>query len=295
MAARLTALLPRLFALTVIWLLGAATYTLAADTVAPPKASDPAAAVSKPHVLVVPDVRRKAYVFAKGILQDAGFAWNVEGGVKGYAANTVTVQNPAPGTRVVDNGAPVVVLGLARNSAYGESGQPENDAPFNGTRVVLVSEWAPTTSTGTTSVTTTETTPTTTGTVSTTTEPAGGTTTAPSGTTTGPEQSPKTRKPDFDVPGAPAEPADEMTLPARARALRDRLAGSQRPPQRLINFWLYQHSWIVTGARFGWHDGAEALRILTNVDESLERRFGFGAKSAVVARRALAYVEAQAK
>ena len=144
-------------------------------------------------------------------------------------------------------------------------------------------------------MTTTETTPTTTGTVSTTTEPAGGTTTAPSGTTTGPEQSPKTRKPDFDVPGAPAEPADEMTLPARARALRDRLAGSQRPPQRLINFWLYQHSWIVTGARFGWHDGAEALRILTNVDESLERRFGFGAKSAVVARRALAYVEAQAK
>src|SRR5204862_360384 len=82
-----------------------------------------------------------------------------EGGVKGYAAITVTVQNPAPGTRVVDNGAPVVVLGLARNSAYGESGQPENDAPFNGTRVVLVSEWAPTTSTGTTSVTTTETTP----------------------------------------------------------------------------------------------------------------------------------------
>ena len=144
MAARLTALLPRLFALTVIWLLGAATYTLAADTVAPPKASDPAAAVSKPHVLVVPDVRRKAYVFAKGILQDAGFAWHVEGGVKGYAANTVTVQNPAPGTRVVDNGAPVVVLGLARNSAYGESGQPENDAPFKGTRVVLVSEWAPT-------------------------------------------------------------------------------------------------------------------------------------------------------
>ena len=33
MAARLTALLPRLVALTVIWLLGAATYTLAADTV----------------------------------------------------------------------------------------------------------------------------------------------------------------------------------------------------------------------------------------------------------------------
>ena len=135
MAARLTAFLPRLVALTVIWLLGAATYTLAADTVAPPPPASPAASASKPHVLVVPDVRRKAYVFAKGILQDAGFAWRVEGSVKGYSANTVTVQNPAPGTKVVDNGAPVVVLGLARNSAYGESGQPENTAPYKGTSV----------------------------------------------------------------------------------------------------------------------------------------------------------------
>ena len=296
MAARLTAFLPRLVALTVIWLLGAATYTLAADTVAPPPPASPAASASKPHVLVVPDVRRKAYVFAKGILQDAGFAWRVEGSVKGYSANTVTVQNPAPGTKVVDNGAPVVVLGLARNAAYGESGQPENTAPYKGTSVVLVSEWESeqetTTAATTTAPTTTETTSTTT--ESTTTGPPP-TTTEPSGTTTGAGQPPKTRKPDFEVPGAPAEPADEMTLPARARALRARLAGDGKPSQHLINFWLYQHSWIVTGARFGWHDGAEALQILIKVDERLERRFGFGAKSAVVARRALAYVEAQAK
>ena len=86
-----------------------------------------------------------------------------------------------------------------------------------------------------------------------------------------------------------------MPLPDRARALERRLAGNSKPSQRLINFWLYQHSWIVTGARFGWHDGAEALRILIKVDQSLERRFGFGARSEVVARRALAYVEAQAK
>ncbi len=298
MAARLTALLPRLVALTVIWLLGAATYTLAADTVAPPAATDPAPSVSKPHVLVVPDVRRKAYVFAKGILQDAGFAWRVEGSVKGFAANTVTVQNPAPGAKVIDNGAPVVVLGLARNNAYGESGQPENTAPYKGTTVVLVSQWESeqesTTTSSTTTTTTTETAPTATTEPTTTTEPAA-TTTEPSGTTTEPQEPEKTRKPDFEVPGAPAEPADEMTLPARARALRDRLSGSGKPSQRLINFWLYQHSWIVTGARFGWHDGAEALHILIKVDESLERRFGFGAKSAVVARRALAYVEAQAK
>jgi PASTA domain len=296
MAARLTALLPRLLALTVIWLLGAATYTLAADKVPSAKHEQKAEAASKPHVLTVPDVRKKAYVFAKGILQDAGFAWRVEGSVKGYAANSVTVQRPAPGTKVIDNGAPVVVLTLSRNTAYGESGLPENSAPYKGTRVVLVSDWArdqiPTTSETTA---TTGTAPTTPETASTTTEPAA-TTTEPAGTTTEPEQSGgDTRKPDFEVQGAPAEPADEMPLPDRARALQHRLAGPKKPAQRLINFWLYQHSWIVTGARFGWHNGAEALRILIKVDQSLERRFGFGARSEVVARRALAYVEAQAK
>jgi hypothetical protein len=293
MAARLTALLPRLVALTVIWLLGAATYTLAAGTVPTAKQDKKAEAASKPHVLTVPDVRKKAYVFAKGILQDTGFAWRVEGAVKGFAANTVTVQRPAPGTKVIDNGAPVVVLSLSRNAAYGESGLPENSAPYQGTRIVLVSDWARdrihTTSE------TTETAPTTTETAPTTTEPAA-TTTEPAGTTTEPEQAGgKTRKPDFEVPGAPVEPADEMPLPDRARALQRRLAGSDKPSKHLINFWLYQHSWIVTGARFGWHDGAEALRILIKVDQSLQRRFGFGAKSEVVARRALEYVEAQAK
>jgi hypothetical protein len=294
MAARLTALLPRLVALTVIWLLGAATYTLAADTVQPPAQTQAPATASKPHELTVPDVRRKAYVFAKGILQDAGFAWRVDGSVKGYAANTVTAQNPAPGTKVIDNGAPLVVLSLSRNTAYGERGLPENSAPFKGTEIVLVSEWeSDQASTTETAPTTTEAAPTTTETAPTTTatEP---TTTEPTGTTTESQQE-KTRKPDFEVPGAPAEPADEITLPARARALQEKLSGRARPSQRLINFWLYQHSWIVTGARFGWHDGAEALKILINVDQSLQRRFRFGAKSEVVARRALAYCEAQAK
>src|SRR4051795_8772183 len=142
MAARLTALLPRFLALTVIWLLGAATYTLAADTVPIAKHEKKAEAVAKPHVLTVPDVRKKAYVFAKGILQDAGFAWRVDGTVKGFSANTVTVQRPAPGTKVIDNGAPLVVLSFSRNTTYGECGLPENSAPYKATRVVLVSDWA---------------------------------------------------------------------------------------------------------------------------------------------------------
>jgi PASTA domain-containing protein len=284
MAARLTALLPRLLALTVIWLLGAATFTLAAEK----KPSQPTAAASEPAqpaVLVVPDVRGKAYVFAKGILQDAGFAWRVNGSVQGYAANVVLRQSATPGARVVDNGAPIVLLKLAKNKLYGERGLPENDAPVHGTRLVTLSDWrkehSQTTSTTSTTTATT--------TTATTTEQT--TTTAP--TTTA--EAPKTRKPDFVVPGALAEPADEMPLPERARKLAHRMASASKPTPRLVNFWLYQHAWIVTGARFGWHDGAEALRILIKVDESLQRRWDFGARSERRARQALAEVEAKAK
>ena len=290
MAARFTALIPRLLALTVIWLLGAATFTLAADKKATPPTTgaDPAQA-AKPTVLTVPDVRNKAYVFAKGILQDAGLAWSVRGAVQGYSANVVVWQSPSPGSRVIDNGAPIVSVRLSKNAAYGERGLPENEAPYTGTRVVYLTDWreAHEQSTQSTSTQATTSEPSTT-----TAETAPTTTTEPS-TTTEPE--PETRKPDFEVPGAPAEPADEVTLSQRARQLAKRMDAMPKPTNRLVNYWLYQHSWIVTGARFGWHDGAEALRILIKVDQSLERRFDFGARSETVARRVLAYVEAQKK
>ena len=113
MASRLAALLPRFIVLAIIGLLATATFTFAAEkqiTSAPVAQPAPAA----PPVLVVPDVERQAYVFAKGILQDAGFAWKVEGPVRGYAANTVAVQQPAPGTRVRDTGAPLGLPGRGR-------------------------------------------------------------------------------------------------------------------------------------------------------------------------------------
>jgi hypothetical protein len=81
MAARFTALLPRLLALTVIWLLGAATFTLAAEKKAVTPTQTVASQAAKPTLLTVPDVRGKAYVFAKGILQDSGLAWRVQGSV----------------------------------------------------------------------------------------------------------------------------------------------------------------------------------------------------------------------
>jgi hypothetical protein len=294
MAARFTALIPRLLALTVIWLLGAATWTLAADKKVPPTETNTAAAkVTRPDVLTVPDVRGKAYVFAKGILQDAGLAWRVRGRVQGYAANAVVWQSPAPGSRIIDNGSPTVSVRLSKNSAYGERGLPENESPYLGTRVVYLSDWRKAHEQASESTTAATTAPTTTA-PATTSTPA--TTTASATTTTEPEPTePKTRKPDFRVPGAPPEPADEITLPQRARLLQRRMDAMRKPTKRLVNHWLYQHSWIVTGARFGWHDGADALRILIKVDQSLERRFDFGARSEAVARRALAFVEAHDK
>jgi hypothetical protein len=295
-------LLPRLVALVVIWLLAAASWTLAAGGPATPEATAPAAGdEGKPEVLVVPDVRGQAYVFAKGILQDAGFAWRVQGPVKGFAANTVAAQNPAPGVKVVDNGAPTVAIRLSRNAKYHEQGLPENVAPYKGSAVVLLKDWnaahaqpGPDTETAPTETAPTETAPTETAPAETApTETAPPAETAPAPTTTAPEQpaAPASRKPDFVAPGAPPEPAGEMPLPRRARMLQQRVARIARPNPRFVDSWLYQHSWIVTGATFGWHDGDDALRILIGVDRNLQKRFGFGAKSERVATRALAYVE----
>jgi PASTA domain len=285
MAARLAMLAPRLIALIVIWLLAAASWTLAAGG---PQTSQPAAPAAaeptRPDVLVVPDVRRQAYVFSKGILQDAGFAWRVEGSVGGYAANTVVSQAPAPGVRVIDNGAPTIVLRLKRSGEYDERGVPENKSSYKGTAVVLLSEWqaAQTESPQ----------------VTTETQPVATTTTSapPPAPPAPPEQDEESvafRKPDFVVEGAPREPADELPLPQRALALQERTAALAKPSRRFVNHWLYQHAWLVTGARFGWKDGDEALRTLIQIDRSLYVRFGFGARSETVARRTLAYVESR--
>jgi PASTA domain len=300
MAARLTMLAPRFIALVVIWLLAWASFSLAQGSGQPAAPPAPVAVEpEQPEVLVVPDVRRQAYVFAKGILQDAGFAWRVRGNVDGYAANTVTVQTPAPGTRVIDNGAPVVQIQLARNTDYAERGVPENTAPFGGSKIVLLADWRaeqeakapPAAEAAPAETAPATTTPAPTPPAATTPAP---TTTAPAPTTPAPPaQGEANRKPDFVVSGAPLEPADEMPLPARARALEARAATVKKPGPRFVNFWLYQHSWIVTGARFGWKDGDVALKTLIRVDGSLQARFGFGRRSQTLARRALAYVESR--
>ena len=117
-------------------LVAGGTLTLAADhaTVQRPTLVPVPAA---PAPLKVPDVTGQVYVFAKGILQDHGFAWHVTGPTQGYAANRVTRQQPAAGTVVLDTGAPTIALTLAPNRTYVQRGKPENDAPYAGTAVRL--------------------------------------------------------------------------------------------------------------------------------------------------------------
>ena len=220
--------------------------------------------------LVVPDVRGQAYVFAKGALEEAGFAWRVRGKVKGYAANTVVAQSPAPGARVVDTGAPTLTLTLARNARYAQQGTPENASPYAGTAArssrlaAVVVPAAPT--------------------------PAAKPKAKPVA-----KPKPDTRTPAFHVPGAAKEPLDEITLDARARKLDRWLAKRGEPTDANVDHWLYQHAWIVTGARLGWSHGEEALRILIAVDRKVETRWGMGTRSRTVAEQALAEVSERSR
>jgi hypothetical protein len=105
---------------------------------------------------------------------------------------------------------------------------------------------------------------------------------------------PPQRPPAFHVTGAPREPLDEIALPVRARRLEAWLTPRRAMSRANLRHWLYQHSWIVTGARYGWWQGAAALRILVRVDRRVESRWGVGHRSEAVARRALAEVESKA-
>jgi hypothetical protein len=130
MNMRLGALLPRAVLVALAWILATAAFTLAADKTSI-IGSQPAttAAPAPPPVLTVPSVDAQAFVFAKGILEDAGFGWRVSGPVHGYAGNKVVSQSPAPGTRVIDTGAPMIVLHLARGQ-YAEKGTPEDSSSY---------------------------------------------------------------------------------------------------------------------------------------------------------------------
>ena len=118
--------LPRLTAVAAAGLLVSATISLAADK---PAAHKPAVHAAKRQVLRVPDVRGQVFVFASGALEDGGFGWKVRGSVHGYPANVVSAQQPKPGTRVIDTGAPTITLWLAHGKSA-EVGQPQDRSSY---------------------------------------------------------------------------------------------------------------------------------------------------------------------
>ena len=270
MGMRPRTLLPRLAIAGFLLVLATATITFAAETSQEPTSSTPVAQAA-PTTLLVPDVRRQAYVFAKSTLEESGFAWRVTGSVAGYSANLVASQSPPPGTIVVDTGAPTISLSLSKGR-YSQEGAPENASPYPGTEIRLP------------------------------------------GTFTKPEKqaapkkkaapakkvAPKKkvvparkakpaakRPPAFVVPGAKHEPLNEMPLPARARALDAWLTTHRTRTDANVKYWLYQHAWVVAGAKLGWWRGEEALKLLLKADERVQRIWGIGSRSEAVARAAL--------
>jgi PASTA domain len=293
MAARFAAIVPRMAVIGLVWLLATATLTYAAGEklTTPAKVPTTPAATPRP-TLIVPDIRGQAFVFAKGILEDGGFGWRVTGSVHGYATNVVSTQQPTPGTRVVDTGAPTLKLTLRRGT-YPQDGTAQNTSPYAGTSILLPKRSSASVQ-----------------------KPVAA---KPKAARPKPAAKPalkharravakpkrtaakrkltatRSRPPAFVVHGAPKEPLDEIPLTTRAQRLSTWLTPSRRPIAANQRYWLYQHAWIVTGARFGWWHGAAALRLLIAVDRRVESQWGIGRRSESVARSALAGVEAKSK
>jgi hypothetical protein len=272
-------LLPRLAIAGFLVVLATATITFAAET---RQAAAPNAPVAQaaPTTLLVPDVRRQAYVFVKSTLEEAGFAWRVTGSVAGYSANLVATQSPAPGTIVVDTGAPTIVLSLSKGR-YPQDGAPDNASPYPGTEIRLPGTF---------------------------TKPKKQA--APKKKKAAPAKkvvpkkkavpAPKAkaapkRPPAFVVPGAKNEPLNEIPLPARARALDAWLTTHRKRTNSNVKYWLYQHAWVVAGAKLGWWRGGEALKLLLKADERVQRLWGIGSRSEAVARAAFADVSRKSR
>ena len=301
-AARLTSLIPRIVALTAILVLGSATISFAAQGQFTAQPTSNEVEVVPPKLVTVPDVRGQAYVFAKGTLEEAGFAWRVVGSVQGYPANSVASQTPAAGTRIVDTGMPTIQLGLSKNGGYAQEGTPENVSPYAGTAIKFLVRRAkpkpaskPKAAAKPKPVAKPKAKPTPVA------KPKPKAVAKPKPKPAAkpkPKPAPKpqaSRRPDFAVAGAPTEPLDEITLPDRARGLERWLGAHPKPTNANVRHWLYQHEWIVTGARFGWWHGAEALEILIRVDRQAQRQWELGKKSEAAASRALSTVRAKSK
>ena len=213
---------------------------------------------------------------------------------------------------MLETGAPTITLTLMPNPSYIERGTPDNDAPYAGTAIRLPANVTqrPQTdvtprlepvpvpaSPGLQPSVTTPAQPTATPAV---TQPAAPVTPVlptPVATTPIPAPVPKVstgpRPPDFKVPGAPKEPVRSLSLPDRAAALATWIESHHDPSATNLNHWLYEHAYVVAGARFGWWHGAEALQALIAVYKRAEVLWGVGSQSRTTAEKALAEVRSR--
>jgi PASTA domain-containing protein len=286
---RFGTLLPPAVVVALAWVLGTAAFTFAADQTqligSTPK---PNPAAAQAPELTVPSVTGQAFVFAKGMLEDSGFAWRVTGPVHGYAGNQVMAQSPAAGTKVVDTGAPTIVLNLVRGK-YAENGAPEDTPSYTGTAIKLVGVSEPAAPKVKPVAKKAKPVAKKAKPVAKKTKPVAE---KPAKKTA---KAPAKRPPAFEPPRAPKEPLDEIPLTARADQLAAWIDSHPRRTNRNVQRWLYQHAWIVTGAEFGWWHGDQALVKLIAVDQQIERIWRLGHRSEKVARAALAKVRRQEK
>ena len=276
MGMRPRTLLPRLAIAGFLLVLATATITFAAETRQEPTANTPVAQAA-PTTLLVPDVRRQAYVFVKSTLEESGFAWRVTGSVAGYSANIVASQSPAPGrswsTRARDDF-------LSLSKGHHPAGQAA------GERVALSRHRDP---------------------ASRHLHEAGE---AGCAEEEGRETREEGRPEEEGRParrGLPrsARPRSSFPAPSTSRSMRCRCRRGRAPDAWLtthrtrtdtnVKYWLYQHAWVVAGAKLGWWRGAEALRLLLKADERVQRIWGIGSRSEAVARAALADVSRKSR
>ena len=254
---RIAAALPQVVLVLAGCLLAFATIGFAAEVHVKPQHHR--AAQTKKHVLVVPDVHNQVFVFAKGMLEDSGFGWKVDGSVHGFAANRVVSQSPAPGTRVLDTGSPAITVELAHNSSYAERGAPEDLSPYGHTRIARIHH-------------------------------------ATRAKVTKHAAAHRTgRMAAFTVPGAPSEPAGEPSLPTQAHRLAAWINHHPKATNAHIHHWLSAHAWIVTGAGFGWYGGSKALKTLIRADRRAEHLWGVGSANRKSAEQTLRVVSAKSR
>src|SRR4029453_17247158 len=157
--------------------------------------------------------------------EDDGFGWKVEGSVHGFAPNRVVSQSPAPGTRVVDTGSPMITLSLERDTRYAQEGSPEDRSPHTATKITRVLRVKAK---------------------------------AHKASTRHVKARPAGRDPAFVVSGAPSEPTGTPSLSTHARRLAAWIKRHPSASDAHVRHYLSEHAWITTGARFGWSGGAQA-------------------------------------